>query len=218
MGRRDVTLVTLSATYGAGGSEVGPALADHLGVPFVDRLIPSEVAAHLAVGLSAACSHDERPSGVLARLLTNLAPMAQLLGAEAPAAAPLADRDFREKSERVVFERAESGQAVILGRASAVLLRNDPRALHVRLDGPPEARLRQAMRIQGVERSVAERRMRETDRARHTYVRHFHRADASDPAFYHLLIDSTAIDLALCVEIISLAAESRARHAAQRAG
>jgi cytidylate kinase len=144
--------------------------------------------------------------------------MAQLLGAEAPAAAPLADRDFRETSERVVFERAESGQAVILGRASAVLLRNDPRALHVRLDGPPEARLRQAMRIQGVERSVAERRMRETDRARHAYVRHFHRADASDPAVYHLLIDSTAIDLALCVEIISLAAESRARHAAQRAG
>lgn len=73
------------------------------------------------------------------------------------------------------------------------------------------------MRIQGVERSVAERRMRETDRARHAYVRHFNHADARNPALYHLLIDSTVIDLAACVEIISLAAESRARHAAQKA-
>ena len=44
-----MSLVTLSATYGAGGSEVGPELAKRLGVPFVDRLIPSEVAARLAV-------------------------------------------------------------------------------------------------------------------------------------------------------------------------
>jgi cytidylate kinase len=212
-----VSLVTLSATYGAGGSEVGPALAQRLDVPFVDRLIPSEVAKRLAVGLAAARSHDERSSGVLPRLLLSLAPMAQAIGAEAPAAPPLADRDFRDKTEQVLFELAEGGQAVILGRAGAVVLRDDPRALHVRLDGPPEARLRQAMRIQGVERSVAERRMRETDRARHAYVRHFHHADARNPAHYHLLIDSTAIDLAVCVEIITLAAESRARHAARKA-
>ena len=213
----DVSLVTLSATYGAGGSEVGPALARRLGVPFVDRLIPSEVAARLAIRLRAAYSRDQRSSGVLSRLLVSLAPMARSFGVEGPAASPLADRDFREKAEQVIFERAESGQAVILGRAGAVVLRDDPRALHVRLDGPAEARLRQAMRIQGVERSVAERRMKETDRARHAYVRQFHHADARNPALYHLLIDSTMIDLTACVEIIALAAESRARQTAQEA-
>jgi cytidylate kinase len=212
-----VSLVTLSATYGAGGSELGPALAQRLDVPFVDRLIPSEVAARLAVGQAAARSHDEKSSGLIPRLLLSLAPMAQAIGAGAPAAAPLADRDFREKTEQIIFQHAEGGQAVILGRAGAVVLRDDPRALHVRLDGPREARLRQAMRIQGIERPVAERRMRETDRARHAYVRHFHHTDARNPALYHLLIDSTAIDLAVCVEIIALAAESRVTHAARKA-
>ena len=43
-----MSLVTLSATYGAGGSVVGPALAQRLDAPFVDRLIPTEVAARLA--------------------------------------------------------------------------------------------------------------------------------------------------------------------------
>ena len=40
-----MTLVTLSASYGAGGSRIGPELADKLGVPFVDRAIPVTVAA-----------------------------------------------------------------------------------------------------------------------------------------------------------------------------
>jgi hypothetical protein len=33
-------VVTISATYGAGGSQLGPATADPLGLPFVDRGIP----------------------------------------------------------------------------------------------------------------------------------------------------------------------------------
>jgi cytidylate kinase len=213
-----MSLVTLSATYGAGGSEVGPALAQRLGVPFVDRLIPSDVAARLAVPLTSAFAHDEVSGGVMARALTSLAPIGQAFGAGAPATEPVADRDFREMTEQVVFERAESGHGVILGRAAAVVLCNDPRALHVRLDGPREARLLQAMRLQAIGRAAAERRMRETDRARHAYVHHFHRADARDPTLYHLLIDSTVIDLTECVEIIALAAEGRVRHAAQEAG
>jgi cytidylate kinase len=212
-----MSLVTLSATYGAGGSEVGPALAQRLGVPFVDRLIPSEVAARLAVPLDAALAHDEVSGGVLARLLIILAPIGQAFGAEAPATETVADRNFREMTEQVIFERADSGQGVILGRAGAVVLRDDPRALHVRLDGPREARLRQAMRLQGIERPTAERRMGETDRARHAYVHHFLRADARNPALYHLLINSTVIDLAVCVETIALAAEGRARHVAREA-
>ena len=32
-------LVTVSASYGAGGSEVAPALAERLGVRFVDRVV-----------------------------------------------------------------------------------------------------------------------------------------------------------------------------------
>ena len=40
-------LIALSAAYGAGGSIIGPALADRLGVPFLDRAIPLAVADRL---------------------------------------------------------------------------------------------------------------------------------------------------------------------------
>jgi cytidylate kinase len=212
-----VSLVTISATYGAGGSEVGPELAERLGVPFVDRLIPTQVAKRLAVPLADALAHDETCGGRLARLLGSLAPTGLALGTHGPVDPAATERDFLAATEQILFERAESGRGVILGRAAAVVLRDDPRALHVRMDGPREARLRQGMRIQSIDRATAQRVMDETDRARHAYVRHFYRTDASDPALYHLLIDSTAIDLSACVELIAQAARSRARQPAPAA-
>jgi hypothetical protein len=202
-------LVTLSASYGAGGSWVGPALAERLGVPFVDRVIPTQVAERLAVPLEDACRRDESVSGLLDRLLMSLVPLAQVYGGAAPEPMPVGDHAFREATEQVIAERAASGSAVILGRAAAVVLREDPRALHVRLDGPRAARVRQAMRVQGIDAATAQRRMEETDRARDAYLRQFYGTEPADPALYHLVVDSTAIDLGACVEVIALAAGAR---------
>ena len=65
------------------------------------------------------------------------------------------------------------------------------------------------MLIEGVDRETAEQHADETDRARETYVRHFYRMDARDPALYHLVIDSTAIPLDACAEMIVDAAQAR---------
>src|ERR1700757_138634 len=40
--RPDVWLITVSAAYGTGGSVVAPALADRLGLPFLQRVTTSE--------------------------------------------------------------------------------------------------------------------------------------------------------------------------------
>jgi cytidylate kinase len=100
---------------------------------------------------------------------------------------------------------------VILGRAGAVVLAGEPRALHVRLIGPEAARIEQGMRVEGVDRATAERHLEESDRARRAYVQHFYRADPADPSHYHLVIDSTAIALDDCTELIVRAARARAR-------
>jgi cytidylate kinase len=123
------------------------------------------------------------------------------------------ERSYLRVNEQIIRERALHGDVVILGRAAAVVLRDDPAALHVRLDGPPERRLEQAMRLKGVDRETAERQLRETDRAREAYVRQFYDVDARDPALYHLVMDSTALALDACVELIALAAEARADRA-----
>jgi cytidylate kinase len=206
-----MTLITLSAPYGAGGSQVGPVLAERLGVPFVDRAIPTRVAEHLAVPLSEALARDEVAPGGLEAFLAQLAPLGQAYGALAVPAEQIRDENaHRQATERVIREHAQEGRGVILGRGGAVVLREDPRALHVRLDGPHNRRVEQGMRLEGVGRADAEQRLEETDKAREAYVRHFYRVEPRDASLYHLLIDSTVIPLETCVELIALAAEGRA--------
>jgi hypothetical protein len=141
-------VVTISASYGAGGSQVGPQLADRLGVAFLDRAIPTAVAERLTVPLSEAIAHDEAVRSVLERLLVRFAPAAQAFSGATPPPEILDERSYLKVTEDVIRERAASGDgAVILGRAAAVVLADVPGALHVRLDGPRERRIEQARRL-----------------------------------------------------------------------
>jgi cytidylate kinase len=203
-----VPLVTLSATYGAGGSQVGPALAERLGVTFLDRAIPTAVGERLAVPLDEALSHDESLGDAIGRLSSSFALLPELAGAMVHADL-LAEEDYRRETERAIREHAAGG-AVVLGRAGQLVLREEPGVLHARLDGPPERRVRQAMILEGVDQPTAERHMRDTDRARQAYVQHFYGADPRDCTLYHLVLDSTQLPLEACVELIARAAEIRA--------
>jgi cytidylate kinase len=208
-----MTVVTLSASYGAGGSQVGPRLADRLGVAFLDRVIPTTVAERLAVSLDDALAHDDSVRSVLERLLMRFAPAAQAFSGAATPPELVDERSFLRATEAVIRERAAAGSVVILGRAAAIVLRDAPGVLHARLDGPAERRLAQAMDLEGADRETAARHMRETDRAREAYVQQFYGADARDVALYHLVIDSTVLALDACVELIALAATARSEQA-----
>jgi cytidylate kinase len=201
-------LVTLSATYGAGGSQVGPALAERLQVAFLDRAIPTAVAERLSIPLDEALAHDEALGDAIGRLSSSFALLPELAGAMVHADL-LAEEDYRRETERAIREAAADG-AVVLGRAAQLVLREQAGALHVRLDGPHERRLKQAMILEGVDHETAERHLRETDRARHAYVQHFYGADPGDCRLYHLVLDSTQLPLDACVELIAGAAQVRA--------
>src|SRR5947208_11203320 len=183
-----MTLVTLSSSYAAGGSQIGPRLADRLRVPFLDRAITSEVADRLAVDLGEAQARQDQVGGLLSRVVRRLAPMGAAFGA--PLEGALEEEAYVQATEATVRAHAEAGAAVILGRSGALILKDDPHALHVRLDGPKERRIAQATTLLGVDRATAERQLVETDRAREAYAQHFYRADVRDPALYHLVIDT----------------------------
>jgi cytidylate kinase len=196
-------LVTLSASYGAGGSQVGPALAERLGVDFLDRAIPARVAERLAVSLDAALAHDEALGDAIGRFASSFAMLPELAAAMAQAGVPDGE-DYRVQTEAIIREHAARG-AVVLGRAGALVLRDHPEALHIRLDGPPERRVARMMEVQGLGRAEAERLRKDADRAREAYVRHFYGADARDPSLYHMVIDSTRLPVGAVVAAVAAA-------------
>jgi cytidylate kinase len=201
-------VVTISASYGAGGAYVGPRLAERLGVPFMDRAIPTEVAHRLAVPLAEAVHRDESAGSVFERFIRALAPAGMAFGARPYLEHEIVDENaYRDATEQVIREQAAREGGVFLGRAAALVLRDSPRALHVRLYGPREARVERAMEMEGITREEAEQRLRDNDRAREAYVHHFYGADPNDLQHYHLALDTTVFSLDRVVDLIVLAVE-----------
>src|SRR4051794_37962211 len=157
-------VVTISASYGSGGSEVAPALARRLGVKFVDRVVSPETAHRLA--------HAEN-DGLFWRLIRSVTPAGGLTAGSIHAERELHERFHdRESLEAALRGAAADGDVVILGRAGALVLRDDPRAVHVRLDGPSEARVFRAIEIESIDEATARQRLAGTDRARALRARH----------------------------------------------
>ena len=196
-----MTLVAISAGYGAGGSRVAPRLAQELGVAFLDRAVPMQAAVR-----SLPAAEGEGQANWLERVLQGF------VGAEAgvhgPVSAPQSGQDARRKSDALLMRMARSGRGVVLGRAAVAVLRDDARVLRVRLYGPPERRIEQAVRTFGVAREVAANAVRELDRAHDAYLHTYYGADIDDPALYHLMIDSTAVPIDACAQIIASAARA----------
>ena len=203
-----MTLVAISAAYGAGGSRVGPMLARQLEVPFVDRAIPMQDAARFPFPTDDT-EASERGSW-LERVLHGF------VGAEASVPGPvattssLAGEEARRESDELLLRLAQSARGVVLGRAAVAVLCDDPRVLRVRLYGPPQRRIEQAVRTFGADRDTATNAVRNLDRTHDAYLRHFYGADIDDPALYHVMIDSTVVPIDTCAELIAQAAHAHA--------
>ncbi|HVW31451.1 MAG TPA: cytidylate kinase-like family protein [Acidimicrobiia bacterium] len=202
----DGWVVTISASYGAGGSVVAPEVAGALRLPFLDRAVPAAVVEELAgrEGLAP----DEPDESWARRLVGAAARLPALIGASVPQ--PEAGTDdvevFRADNERRICEVAEGGGGVVLGRGAAAFLSGRPRCLHVRLDGPLAGRIARGRELEGLDEPAARRRQQAADRARALYSHRFYDRDVEDPDLYHVMLDSILVPLATCVDMITLAA------------
>jgi hypothetical protein len=205
-----MALIAMSASYGAGGSIVGPALAERLDVPFIDRAISLAVADRLEVPVEEAALGGETGAGWLERLLRGYMGGDTIVPTPLPAEA-FSSEDFRRATEDAMLAQAATGAGVFLGRGSVAVLREDRRVMRVRLDGPPEGRIRRAMQLHDLDREAAERAVRQFDRAHAGYLRQLYGVQIEDPALYHVMVDSTAIDLEACVDLLERAARAFGR-------
>jgi len=204
-------VVTIAALYGAGGSIVGPQVAERLGVPFLDRAIPSAVAKRAGLTEAEVDEIDQKPRSGWQRLLANL-------GRASPATAAsgqverldLEERRLRAEIEEFLADASSAG-GVVLGRGGAVVLADLPNSLHVYLRGDRKARVERVMELRDVDRATAARRVKANDRARREYVKTTYGIDGDNPRLYHLMIDAIVLGADVCVELIVRAAKERVR-------
>jgi cytidylate kinase len=113
---------------------------------------------------------------------------------------------LRDTMERYAAE----GNAVIVGRGGQMVLRDWPIALHVHLYAPDKVRAQRLMERHGITEQQAMARIRRSDETKRQYVRYMHNnANWKNLNYYHLALDTGAINPDVAARIIIEAAKAR---------
>lgn len=210
-------VVTVSRQFGAGGNAVGRLLARRFGAEYLDRDVVFEAARRAGIPEAIAYELDERTPGWVTRLgmaLVAAYPEAIIPDMSGEAAVPGDEDRVAGLTRDVIVEAADRGNAVIVGRGGAFVLRDRPTVLHVQLVASLEARVRYCrMRVEELDvpeppddASLA-RLCEGVDAARSDYLRRHFGVDWRDPAHYHLILDTGRLGLETTAALIATAAE-----------
>ena len=202
----DLRMVTISASYGAGGSVVAPLLAERLGLPFADRLLPR--AGDGRTRSDEQLSERELEQSPRSSLLETFGLLRPEWGLPAPNDPGDLPGHVQAQVEASLRNLLETTGGVVLGRAAAVPLAGHPRVFHVRLDGPVERRVVRGAIWEGVDVATAREQLRRTDAARSRYIRRLYKRDPTDPRLYHLILDGTVLSADAAVAVVATAAEA----------
>jgi cytidylate kinase len=198
-------LITISRQYGAGGSEVAARVASRLGWRVVDNELVERVAARAGLTPEDVAQREERVSTFIERLArTVVAATPELVvPPEAGGTAPsLSEADLVRLTERVVEEAAAEGRVVLVGRAAPAVLARERDAIHVKVVAPRDWRVSAVAKRLGVAGEEAARLTDETDKNRARYHRQHYQRDWSDPANYHLVLNTAALGLDGAAEVV----------------
>ena len=227
-------VVTMTGAMASGAREVGRRVASLLGIDFVDQQLMVQAARRCGVPIGAVAEHDERSatfrqrvSSAISAMLersaaTGADPAAGGAGLEAMLSQTYADmvrpqeevgvtdKRYLETMTAIIREIAGSGQVVILGRGSQMILRDNPRVLNALCVAPPEVRWFRAAEREEISLEEAKKQASQRDQARAAFHRKFWKVDVEDPRLYDVTVDTSRLSYDVCAEVIATAARLKA--------
>ena len=221
----------MSGNLASGAREVGQAVAQELGIDFVDQQLMVEASQRCGVSMVTVAEHDERRgsfrerlSGLIRTVLERSAasgadPLTGATGLEAILSRTYADMAvevpqlsdslYLKTMTGIIRELAARGEVVILGRGSQMLLAEMPRALHVLCVAPRKLRANRLAERDELGMEEAMRRTAESDRARCAFYKKFWHVEVEDPKLYDLTIDTARLSYEIATQVIVAAARAK---------
>ncbi|MFZ1411083.1 MAG: cytidylate kinase family protein [Micropruina sp.] len=197
-------VVTLFESYGSGAESVGRKVAQALGVSFLSQLYSSEQ-------LEAAETAESDEDNAFMRVLKMFGhENTDHLDNNILLPSDQSDQNARvQENNRTLIEGTAKG-GVVLGRNATVVLAGNPRALHVKLDGPVEARVARAAADAGIDPDRAARRQVHEDDVRAAMSFKLYHWDPRENDRYDLVINTAHLDLDAVTAIIVAASRAKA--------
>ncbi len=209
--REPIQLITISREYGAGGSELGVLLGEHLDWRVLDRDLARRIAGRLRCEDRSVEALTERAPTLLERVAAAFT----VVPAEAPI---LPDRSgvldpdqLVEASRAVLREAVREVPLIVIGHGANCLFQDRPDVLRVRVTAPYELRVRRVALRTGEPLAIAAVDVRQHDTNRRHYLERYYSCDMNDSCAYDLQINTAGIPLATAVDVVCTIVRARAK-------
>lgn len=191
--------ITMWETYGSGMEEVAAKVAEQLGLQLYAQAFTSEQ-------IEAAEAERAKEGGFM-RFVRRIGSM-HVDNAVSDGAARGEQESWTAlaiENTRVVREEAAGG-GVILGRNGAFILQDQPRTLHVKLDGHRRDRAEHAAKLKGISVEQAKLRLPNEDEFRRSFSVNTYNFDPMSNDYYTLVLNSPKLGVDETVRLIVEAA------------
>lgn len=163
--------ITISRQMGSLGRQVAEQVAVRLGYRVLWRELINQAASRAQVPEVALATIDELD-------LLGLRPSVKDVHA------------YHDAVREMMFELAELGDVVIVGRAGQAILRGVPGVLHVRLYAPLDLRVQRIVEQQHQTPEAARNQVLASDQSRKRYLRRYYQSGWDDPDLYDVMINT----------------------------
>lgn len=198
--------IAITRTCGSGGgSYIGKKLARDYGIDVYDRKLLRLASEDSGISEEVFARADENTRKTLLYSVSRRVYDGNMIPPESGNF--LSDQNLFNYQSKVLRELLEAESYVCIGRAADFVLREKPNVLTVYIDAPYEARVAREVERQGISRWEAARYIDRLDRYRESYYKYHTGKQWKRIENYDLCLDSAALGLDNCVEIIKKTVE-----------
>ncbi len=213
-----MAVVTISRRYGSGGDEIARRVCELLGYRYFDKELMAEVAADMGLAEHeiwdlSEDTHEVR--GFLDRLLGTPRKITQIetIPEDRPGSVVEIVANLLDEAQNIALIQKtiqtayQAGNVVIVGRGGQAILKDQPEALHVRIEAPLEARVQRLCERANYNLVGASEAALKRDRTSADYLKRFYQVDWADPLLYDLVINTGRLGLEAAAQLIVRAAD-----------
>jgi cytidylate kinase len=197
-----IRIVTVEREYGCGGGEIAQRLAGQLGWKLWDQQLTEEIARLANCSKSVVEVREEKNDPLYYRLFKSFLRGSYEGSINAHKLQLVDSENIMKFTIRVVEHAAETGNCIIVGRGSQLLLRDRPDAFRVFLYAPREEKVRRLM-ARGKSEAEAHERVDTVDRERARFIDKYFNVEWPDRSVYHAMINTAIGDEAVVQMILS---------------
>ncbi len=200
--------MTIARSLGAGGEEVGRAVAKELGFRYANEEIIVRAAEAAGVSPEVVAQVEATP-GLIARILESMAraPAVPEAWSGYPAMDVHEAQRYEGLIEGVIRETAAQGNVVIVAHGGSIPLAGTAGLLRVLVTAPPDVRAKRLAQRANLSEQEAQKAVRDSDGQRREFLRRFYEVKEELPTHYDLVVNTDVLSAEQAVRLIVTAAK-----------